>query len=156
MRFFLAGVLLFSVWCAASPAAADDSAPVADAASEPVVERVLPPAGTTPSIVMPTTSGLLMPFAKTMLMLGVVLGLAYLSLGKGLGKLMERAQQGKRIKVVERIALDTRHSIYLVNVDGHHMVLAGGPAGVSHIKDVVDLNKPPAAPSFATVLKETA
>jgi flagellar biogenesis protein FliO len=152
MRLLYAGLLVVGVVCAAAPASADDDVP---AAAEPAAGRALPPAGTTPSIVLPTSSGLLMPFAKTMLMLGVVLGLAYLSLGKGLGKLMERAQQGKRIKVVERIALDTRHSIYLVNVDGHHMVLAGGPAGVSHIKDVVDLNKTPAT-AFASVLKETA
>lgn len=78
-------------------------------------------------------SDMLGPFLKSMLMLAVVVGLAYLTLHKGLGKLMTRAQAGKRVKVVERVSLDQRRSLYLVDIDGHEVVLAGGEGGVVHI-----------------------
>lgn len=78
-------------------------------------------------------SDMLGPFIKSMLMLAVVVGLAYLTLHKGLGKLMTRAQAGKRIKVVERVSLDQRRSLYLVDIDGNEVVLAGGEGGVVHI-----------------------
>ncbi len=77
------------------------------------------------------------PFIKSMLMLGVVVGVAYLTLHKGLGKLMTRTQMGKRMKVVERVSLDQRRSLYLVEIDGHEMVVGGGESGVVHLKDIV-------------------
>jgi len=72
------------------------------------------------------TGELLASFAKTMLMLGVVLALAWLTLAKGMGKLVEKAQAGKRVKVIERIALDARRSLFLVEVDGKQFVVGGG------------------------------
>jgi flagellar biogenesis protein FliO len=86
------------------------------------------------------SAGLWGPFLKTMLMLCVVLALVYLVLGKGMGKLMQRAQQGKRLKVIERVSLDARFSLYLVDVDGLRLVLGGGASGVNLLKEL-----PPAA-----------
>lgn len=76
------------------------------------------------------------PLAKSMLMLGVVLLIAYLSLHKGLGKLVERQNMGRRVKVVERIALDQRRSLFLVDVDGKQMLLGAGEGGVVHLRDL--------------------
>lgn len=76
------------------------------------------------------------PLAKTMAMLAVVLALVYLTLHKGLGKLVERQNVGKRVRVVERTALDAKRTIFLVEVDGHQMILAAGEGGVVHLKDL--------------------
>jgi flagellar protein FliO/FliZ len=73
---------------------------------------------------------------KMVLMLGVVVALAYLTLSKGLGKLVERQSLGKRVKVVERVALDQKRSLYLVDVDGKQMLLGASDGGVVLIKDV--------------------
>ena len=81
-------------------------------------------------------SDIAMPLLRTVLMLGVVLGIAYLTLHKGLGKLVERSQSGKRVKVVERTALDPKHSLYIVEVDGQHVLIASGDGGVSHLRDL--------------------
>lgn len=80
--------------------------------------------------------GVVSTFLKTMLMLGVVLGLAYLTLHKGVGKLVQRAQQGKRIKVVERVGLDPRRALYLIEVDGKEMLIASSEGGITRLGSV--------------------
>lgn len=86
------------------------------------------------------------PLAKTMLMLCVVLAIVYLTLHKGLGKLVERQNAGKRVKVVERVTLDQKRALFLVELDGKQMLLAAGEGGVVHLKDVDGGEvKPPAA-----------
>ena len=81
------------------------------------------------------------PFVKMTLMLLVVLGLVYLTLHKGLGSLMARGQDGKRMRVVERISLGERKALFLVEVDGREMLLGTGEHGVAHL---VDLSAPAA------------
>lgn len=76
------------------------------------------------------------PLAKTMLMLCVVLLIVYLTLYKGLGKLVERQNAGKRVRVVERVTLDQKRALFLVEIDGKQMLLAAGEGGVVHLKDV--------------------
>ena len=49
--------------------------------------------------------------------------------GKG-----HEAQAGKRVKVIERVSLDARRSLFLVEIDGKQMVLGGGD--VVRIADV--------------------
>jgi flagellar biosynthetic protein FliO len=78
--------------------------------------------------------GLMGVLLKTMLMLALVVGAAYLTLHKGVGKLMARAQQGQRIKVVERVHLGERRSLYLVSVDGKEMLLGVGEGGISTLE----------------------
>lgn len=127
---------------AAAPAPGDASraeapvppAPVAPSrAAADVDERLqdLPP----PSIGLGELVG---PLAKTLLMLGVVLVIVYLTLHKGLGKLVERQNLGKRVKVVERVALDQRRTLFVVEVDGKQMLLGAGEGGVVHLKDLGD------------------
>lgn len=76
------------------------------------------------------------PLAKTMLMLCVVLAIVYLTLYKGLGKLVEKQNAGKRVKVVERVTLDQKRALFLVEIDGKQMLLAAGEGGVVLLKDV--------------------
>jgi len=77
------------------------------------------------------TSGLVGTLFKTMFMLALVVGAAYLTLHKGVGKLLARAQQGQRIQVVERVPLGERRSLYLVRVDGKEMLLGVGEGGIT-------------------------
>ncbi len=118
-------------------APADATAPDAPATEQPTPQpdALLAPEASPPEMSI-GLSDMLGPFIKSMLMLAVVVGLAYLTLHKGLGKLMVRAQAGKRIKVIERVSLDQRRSLYLVDIDGKELVLAGGEGGVVHIASV--------------------
>ncbi|MDP2340208.1 MAG: flagellar biosynthetic protein FliO [Deltaproteobacteria bacterium] len=101
-------------------------APVDVDVDEPVIRPPPPPEPMEALVGMPSAADMLMPFVKTMLMLCVVLALVWLTLHKGMGKLVEKAQAGKRVRVVERISLDARRSLFLVEVDGKQMILAGG------------------------------
>jgi flagellar biogenesis protein FliO len=78
---------------------------------------------------------------KTVFALGVEVLLAGLTLHKGMGRLMERAQAGKRMRVIERVALDARRSLFLVEVDGRTLVVGGG--------DVTRLDAPSSGISFS-------
>jgi flagellar protein FliO/FliZ len=90
-----------------------------------------------------------------MLMLAVVVGIAYLTLHKGLGKLVARQNLGRRIKVVERVSLDPKRTLFLVELDGKQMLLGAGEGGVVHLKDLGATT--PTAPtepaSFAAALE---
>lgn len=97
---------------------------------------------------------LLGPLFKTMLMLAIVVGIAYLTLHKGLGKLLMRQNLGRRIKVVERVSLDPKRALFLVELDGRQMLLGAGEGGVVHLKDLgPGATATPAEPaSFAQAL----
>jgi flagellar biogenesis protein FliO len=137
------------------PVAAPDPVVVAPAAPPPTIEAPSPvddvaaalaardaaapraarvPATMPDELKIPDTSpvglsDVMIPFAKTMFMLLVVVGLIYLTLHKGLGAMVAKAQMGKRMRLVERVTLDQRRALYLIEVDGKEMVLAGA-AGV--------------------------
>lgn len=93
-------------------------------------------------------SDLISAFLKTMLMLALVVGLAYLTLQKGLGKLVAKAQQGQRVWVVERVSLGDRRSVVLVTVDGRELLLGVSEGGVRV------LDEPAPKDRFAAVLDE--
>ena len=124
-----------------------DVIPGLDSPSEPPTNSTNPPAETLPpppplegiGLGLQSTSEMIMPFVKTMLMLCVVLLLVWLTLSKGMGKLVEKAQAGKRVKVIERVSLDARRSLFLVEIDGKHVVIGGGD--VVRIADLDDLPK---------------
>ncbi|MBI3180455.1 MAG: flagellar biosynthetic protein FliO [Deltaproteobacteria bacterium] len=70
---------------------------------------------------------------RTLFALGVVVGLIYLFFKVGLVRLMGIAavRGGKAIKVHERVQLDARHALYIVELDGsERMLLATGEQGV--------------------------
>ena len=66
-----------------------------------------------------------MAFLKTILMLCVVLAFAYLLLGKGLPKLMSKTIQNSRMRIIERLPLDQKRSVFLVEVDNTTYLLGG-------------------------------
>jgi flagellar protein FliO/FliZ len=124
---------------AASPAAAS---PAVDAPADAVAESAAAPEpASAPAAAKPpppplfdpdetsaslTATEVVAPMVKTVVALSIVLLLAWLTLHKGMGRLVERAQAGKRLRVVERVALDARRSLFLVEVDGKTLVVGGG------------------------------
>ena len=123
----LVTALLFSLPAVAADAVVvdDKGAPVeVDAAKPPppppedVANHLPPPAS--------TASELIVPVFKTLGAFVIVLLLVWLTLAKGMGKLVEKAQAGKRVRVIERISLDARRSLFLVDVDGKQILIGGG------------------------------
>jgi len=149
--------LIFSLVLGLSASALADSAPVAPPPDTPAAESAstAPEEGdaaapATPSTTVPdpllepepllgspgTYDGMVATFLRTMLMLALVLGLVYLVLHKGVGELVARQRQGQRIKVVERVPLEQKRALYLVEVDGREILLAGSDHGVVQLLDV--------------------
>jgi len=62
-----------------------------------------------------------------------VVALIYLVLHRGLGKWLQKSQGGKQILVKERVALDAKRSLYLVDVEGRRFLLGGSENSVSLI-----------------------
>lgn len=121
----------------------NEKEPALDVAPPPPLDPVeRPPAFTTGD-----AGSFLWSFVKSMLMLGLVLALIYLVLHKGLGRLMQRTQMGKRMRVVERIALDQRRALYLIEVDGQEVLLAGSDAAMVAVE--LPRNKEREPPSSA-------
>jgi flagellar biogenesis protein FliO len=82
---------------------------------------------------MPESRGLLFQLGRTILALAIVVGLFYLTAKLLLPRLVNRLPKGggEHLKVVERMALDTRHSVVLVDVAGGTRLLLGtGEQGV--------------------------
>lgn len=76
--------------------------------------------------------------------LGCVVALAYLVLHKGLGTIIKRQRSGERMRVVERVSLDAKHALFLVEIDDNLLVLSTSDRGV----DVISTPN-----SFATLRK---
>lgn len=91
-------------------------------------------------------------FLKTMLALGFILLLAYLTLSKGVGKLVAKSQQGKDIKVVERIGIDQRRALLLVEVDGRRFLIGTSESGMTTLADLSDKS---GGRPFAEVMQHT-
>lgn len=65
-----------------------------------------------------------------------VVGLAYLVLHKGFGSFIQRAQANKTIQIKERIALDQKRFLYLVEIDQRRLLLGAGDHSLSLITDL--------------------
>lgn len=142
------------LWLAAPsgpPASAPSASGAKSAASQPINEhtrpelfREVPPDRT--SIDTPGEPGLndtgLSFWAsflfRTVAVLGIVVLLAYLTLHKGLGRLM-KAQGGsatRSVKLVERLPLDQKHALFLVEVDGRRLLLGTGDNSTTLLAEV--------------------
>lgn len=64
-------------------------------------------------------------------MLAAVVALAYLVLNKGLARLLARNQFSASMALKERLHLEPRRSLYIVEIRGRDFVLAGSENGVS-------------------------
>lgn len=97
---------------------------------------------------------------QMLLALGCVVTLAYLVLHKGLGSLLKRQRSGDLIKVKERINLDAKHSLFLVDVNGHLILLSASEGRVGVVLPSVTsseaLTKENERLSFAAVQSSAA
>jgi flagellar biogenesis protein FliO len=71
---------------------------------------------------------------RTLLMLGAVVGLIYLTLNVGLRKLMGlqgvSAGRASVVSVVERVALDQRRTLFVLKAADEYLLVGGGEAGL--------------------------
>jgi len=63
--------------------------------------------------------------------LAAVLLFIYLVLGKGLAKLNQKTGANRRIHILDRVGLDHRRTLYLVEIDGVRTVVGAGEGGMS-------------------------
>jgi flagellar protein FliO/FliZ len=136
-----------------------DAVPAAPVAPTAPVAHELAPYDTglgTPATTDPGIGPFLWQFVKTMLALGIVLALVYLVLHKGLGRLVQRTQIGKRMRVVERIQLEPRRSLYLVDVDGEEMLLSASEGGVQALERPTAAAAAVPPPSFSETLESSS
>ena len=64
-------------------------------------------------------------------MLAAVVALAYLVLNKGLGRFLFKNQLSTNMALKERLYLEPRRNLYIVQIRGRDFVLAGSENGVS-------------------------
>lgn len=81
--------------------------------------------------------------------LGCVIALAYLILHKGLGSILGRQRNGELIKIKERISLDGKNALFLVEFNGQQILLSTSERGV-------ELVMPPINPEMQAVSKQVS
>lgn len=86
---------------------------------------------------------------RMILVLAGVLLLAYLILHKGLGKLGAKLRQGRLIRVIDRVGLEPKKTLYLVEVGNRHVLLGSGEGG---IRFLTELDPADTAEGFASKL----
>ncbi len=92
---------------------------------------------------------------RTMIVLAIVVALAYLTLNIGLRKLLGiRAPLGTSVvTVLERVTLDQKRSLFVVEAGGEFLLIGGGDSGLSLISklDRAAIDKARSAPSSSAV-----
>jgi flagellar protein FliO/FliZ len=82
--------------------------------------------------------------AQTLLALAAVCLIAILALRYGLRRLsVFGGREGGRIKVVERVAMDARRSLYLVDVGGRLLLLGAGDGPMTLLAEIDAASLPP-------------
>ena len=77
-------------------------------------------------------------FLRMIVVLAGVLLLAYLLLHKGLGKLNSRLTHGRLIRVIDRVGLEPKKVLYVIEVADHHYLIGASEAGLSHLATLDD------------------
>ena len=101
---------------------------------------------------------LLSQVARTIFALVVVLGLIFLFSKYGLSRLtgLRTGVGGKNIQVLERVQLDPKHTLYLVDVQGIGSLLLGGGEGDLRLITKLNSNTPPSPDTpFSVTLAQT-
>lgn len=83
--------------------------------------------------------------------LAFVVALTYLILHKGLGRMLKSARSGKLIQIKERVPLDQKNALYVVEIANKTLLLGAGEKGISPICDLTsssDLQKSVPFPSL--------
>jgi flagellar biogenesis protein FliO len=87
---------------------------------------------------------------QTLLALAAVCLLAYAAVRFGLGRVYRASASGRRMRIVERLPIDGRRALLLVEIDGRtYLVGAGEGAAPALLTEV-----PSDAPSFREVLDD--
>jgi flagellar biogenesis protein FliO len=88
----------------------------------------------------PTTYGsgasFLVMLLQTFLALGLVCGLAYLIFRGVLPRLGATPSNNSMVRIVDRIGLDARKSLYVVEVTGRWLLIASSEAGVQLVSEL--------------------
>lgn len=134
----------------ARPAPTAEAAPAKNTAAAPVPQATPAPAAapaSTPQLSLDEHGGsslspgmeeepesLVWLLTRTLLMLGAVVGLIYLTLNVGLRKLMglQGVSMGRPsvVTVVERVALDQRRTLFVLKAADEYLLVGGGEAGL--------------------------
>ena len=99
----------------------------AGAEPDPEVSRAEPPELAAPDLDLGWT------LVRTMVVLGMVVALMYLTLNVGLRKLLgvRAAPTARIISVLDRVALDQKRSVYVVEAAGEVFLLGGSEASLT-------------------------
>jgi flagellar protein FliO/FliZ len=83
---------------------------------------------------VPTGYGLYL--LQTLLALGAVCVIAYVVLRWGAKRLYGVGRQGQRLRLVERLPLEPRRSLYLVEVAGRVLLIGSSESGVTLVAEI--------------------
>ncbi len=78
----------------------------------------------------------LLSFLRIMGVLAAVLGLAYLILQKGLAKFLVKKSQGRLIQIRERMPLDSKRTLYVVDVSNRSFLIGGSDQNLSLLAEL--------------------
>ncbi len=145
MALTCAAALILSLAPAAAPASTPTPAPASTSAPTPAVAtgesargEVVPAQGSAFAQVPPEEDEVESNFAtllRTLLVLAIVLGIVYVSLNYGLRKLMGvrglPTGRSSLVKVIERIPLDPKRSLFVVHAAGEYLLIGGGDDGLN-------------------------
>jgi flagellar protein FliO/FliZ len=112
-------------------AAAPVDAAATQAAAHAPVPPDSPPFGEPDALDGGGASGALRTLIRMALALGAVLLLVYLLLHKGLGALSGRLAKGRLVRVVDRVGLEPKKALYVVEVAGRYFLIGTADHGVS-------------------------
>jgi flagellar protein FliO/FliZ len=130
--------LLVLVFCLAGPlafaddagAAADASVPVAQVTAAPVIPEPEIPKSEPPELVSEDNLG--WTLLRTMVVLGMVIALVYVTLNVGLRRLLgikPVAGSANIVTVLERVPLDQKRALFVVEAAGEVLLVGGGDGG---------------------------
>ena len=93
---------------------------------------------------------------QMIVVLVAVIALAYLVLHKGVGFFVKKTQANKLIQVKERVAMDQKHFLYIVNVENRRFLMGTGDGGVSLISELSSPSAISAEHTFSSSLNQGA
>lgn len=139
-RWLLVSVLLHSAFAvAAADAGPDGGVPretsVAPEAQRPVLEPEIP-VSEPPELLRESDTDLGWSLVRTFVVLGLVIGLAWLTLNVGLRRLMGLGPAAGRrgiVTVVERVPLDQKRTLYVVRAGDEVLLLGGSDLSVTFL-----------------------
>lgn len=108
--------------------------------------------------VVDSERSLLGQLLRTVLALGIVVGLIYLLSRFGLQRILNPrvGGSGGRLRLLERLPVDGRQALLLVRVEEHTFLLATGEGGVRLLTEVASRAPASSGPSFGEVLRAEA